>query len=1595
MGDNIRNYLESWRSRYSYPNYIGDNQFLTSDGKLVEDTPNGYSAAQKTLVEGSAIGTASNYYLDPHPLFNRLGEIYSNILGSQAYSGARTDSIKMNRLNMDYTNGRVLRDLEKPQLECFKFISSNQSVSIYDARNGNALNNLLNLVLAFKDRNPKSEIIEINVREVTPNERDRIKYYNTLVQNTLTQFNNVLKEEKLDANPGNSTNNNKYFLKIKIIDSTDEASYERLYIIPSQNYYKAYTTYKNRRVAEHSGLQLLMPRYARRVEVEDLDENFWVIGQILDAVVKALWGPYGLIDVVRQIIYEVNKDKREDNVNDIKLLHDGSDDLYFDMYSRFTMNDLQLKLITDSGERIIKDIFKPHTNKSDRKINGKDTTTNGETSVPALFEEITEEMYGETYANDTNTDGTNNLKDNVLLYGEGNKNFTGLFDSDLARSEGKITVANKDLYVSLSTVIDAINDKVVTDSEHILKGYSYIKDPKSAEFFTRIDPTNGDGQLSPKDLEKIIKDIKEIGKNTIVNRDLLSRLKAYEESYKYLEGLKSLEDFPLFIREQNPKPTKEELDAQGLTEEAWIEKKKNEILAKYYKEVNCEVPYVYLNDISENNTEIIDRINEDLDTIYSEVETMYELNKPTDSTGSSTSVVYSSNIAGNTVEMINKLYEKYTDLISMGDTDIIKDKNGKNKPVYKFDISSNEGDLKYFKNGLEGLSSTIAQIVATQKIEFNTDDQSSDIRIILGIKDFMTETTYETSSTSYISANWELKNRTQCADAMQEFIDLIQNLCISINTSTQISKSSIEVKITNASGGETIKTVDHKFSSRLAAEVLIKSVEGQISILIDNNSSTQYTREKNKFIPYHLTTFSPITKDKIPIYSANVAAEIANDIARPINIREITMGKYVFASGIGDYKADQDVIKAFFDILDDNKVNVRDAAKISNYGLTLGDKAYWKKTTALENLIDICSQGTPQVVREFKFSTRTYQLSAFFDLIFNKKTGKFYDTNLKKSDYEKLKRYIFTYIDNPLLNTTCTIKFHVPTSDFLLLLTKDNSFYKEGVDWSGITNDEICSFADKQEFRICDNMLIYLFDPDYYNLRYVKSVGSKHYPSLYINATDIYFNDITNPIIPGNIFTGNNIPLFVPHNSLKNGEIIEIQIDGTSYSSTSNLHSHFDFKTAVEYANGENFVPALKDGRDEKRMNLVLHNSFANRLQQYNYRTTYFIKETDPLYSLSDKTNQIKTVSDFFNRGIKVTYFRPQRITQNIENKTQSITTAQTIRKQLKIYASMIASKYQYIDNSYVLHSDIGDALDKVNISDEGTPHYSGKCAPKDCYVFNSRQAYCGAVRNNLIFYSTAGTNEYGQFIHSPLLALESPNKFSPSQTIQTPLTTSRGIIDSKGTPVTPTYYSVVEKRDQSFSINGLKDMLYRDGYENKVTPVIDIAWGRRQVSNYIKKKSLDYIVIERELGERHIVFAPTYAQIISADQFFHGRENLSAKSIRAHKVEWYGKNGNKFEKLDYNGNYSPEAAVYGVIKLEDLKLEQKYGGNYIVRFFNISPTSNVDDKIDASLNISGANFTITDGTDTIVRRPIIKRVYFLGTSFSGKRNHISDDNKD
>ena len=88
-----------------------------------------------------------------------------------------------------------------------------------------------------------------------------------------------------------------------------------------------------------------------------------------------------------------------------------------------------------------------------------------------------------------------------------------------------------------------------------------------------------------------------------------------------------------------------------------------------------------------------------------------------------------------------------------------------------------------------------------------------------------------------------------------------------------------------------------------------------------------------------------------------------------------------------------------------------------------------------------------------------------------------------------------------------------------------------------------------------------------------------------------------------------------------------------------------------------------------------------------------------------------------------------------------------------------------------------------------------------------------------------------------------------------------------------------------------------------------------------------------------------------------------------------------------------------------------KYSGNYIVRFFNILPDSKLSNHIspdyidleteDTNLDISNTTFTISNKdsneniTEIIERRPIIKRVYFLGESYNGTRNDTIGDNKD
>ena len=116
-----KDYLEKWRRLYSFPNYIAGNSYLTEDGYISLDNPTDWNYSQRVaLLKGNAVGTYDNNYLDPTPNFNSLGEIYTNIINA-GFKSARTDSIKMNLLNMDFTNGRANGAVSVEPYEFFNF----------------------------------------------------------------------------------------------------------------------------------------------------------------------------------------------------------------------------------------------------------------------------------------------------------------------------------------------------------------------------------------------------------------------------------------------------------------------------------------------------------------------------------------------------------------------------------------------------------------------------------------------------------------------------------------------------------------------------------------------------------------------------------------------------------------------------------------------------------------------------------------------------------------------------------------------------------------------------------------------------------------------------------------------------------------------------------------------------------------------------------------------------------------------------------------------------------------------------------------------------------------------------------------------------------------------------------------------------------------------------------------------------------------------------------------------------------------------------------------------------------------------------------
>lgn len=514
-----KDYLELWRERYSFPNYITGNDYLTENGNAVPGTNAGWSAAQKLLLNGNAIGTPDGYYLNPIPLFNRLDHIYSDIV-KKGFMSARSDSIKMNVKNMDYTNGSSDTVKTAPRYPFFNFygydlddIENEIFYSGQEGINGIYLAQFFPLIRDYEDGRVNGRVTYTIPKSYAEKTKTQT---NKTILSEIERFNGIYElwneSEELELLAERfKKDKNDLWIRFNIVDEVADSTVT--YYGPSNEMLILYVLYCNYLAETFFGLQLLMPQYKRRVEVEDLNKNFWVISTILDAVVNTLWGPYGLIDVVRQLIAKVTQIEDFLGLNSltgIELLYNGDNELYFDMYSRFLLSGLELKLKTQSGERVIKNIFKSHSELSDRK-----STTDVYESREELFEAT-------QFAEITSV--------------ESGYQFTGLYDSDLICSDDEVNINEKKGYLSLSTVIDAINNAIVSDKGVGFGSINYDIGPAYRDFFSKLDITP-DGTLSPTDYEMIATDNRSVSNGATLTPEQVKRFKKYASAKKYLEEL--------------------------------------------------------------------------------------------------------------------------------------------------------------------------------------------------------------------------------------------------------------------------------------------------------------------------------------------------------------------------------------------------------------------------------------------------------------------------------------------------------------------------------------------------------------------------------------------------------------------------------------------------------------------------------------------------------------------------------------------------------------------------------------------------------------------------------------------------------------------------------------------------------------------------------------------------------------------------------------------------------------------------------------------------------------------------------------------------
>lgn len=1601
-----KDYLDKWRRLYSFPNYITGNSYLTEDGTICLDKEEDWDYAQRVaILKANAMGTYKNSYLDPIPLFNSLGDIYTNIINT-SFESARTDSIKMNLLNMDFTNGGPKGKKNVVPYQFFNFYdyTSDEELQekMFSDENKEALLKLFleeQTTFALIEKDSVSHPTTYEVDEKTFNKVIRFNYkiengikieqsvtvgmdlerytswYNSDISFKNTFF-SVIRTDK------SSKEWNRFWNKV--IKKGSNNSEEQIYYFPNMLYLLSMRNYENYISGETKGLNLLMPQYHRRVEVEDLDKNFWVISQVLDATINALWGPYGLIDVVRQLILKVNQMEEFlglDNISDIELCYKGDNELYFDMYSRFLLSNLELKLKGESGDRVIKNIFKEQSEISDRN----DSTTDGYDSREELF-------FG--------------IQTNEITPMEEGLQFKGLYDSDLITSEEKVRLSdNNNKYLSLNTVIDAINNCIVGNNDNNvgIGYYDYDIGMAHKEFFSKLDITP-DGTISPQDLKNIAQDDIGVSNGKVFSGDEIKRFVKYASAKDYLLSLvKNIpsEDSDAYILLKNLGLIGKENPEEYINNTLFREK-------KILLEMSADSLDVDNDDeISEN--EYLMYANNQIDEIRKNLGSMieaYALQHNNDNIKDFNSMIAKAEAKENSITdwifkdldprqipdvMITfKVLEKHSDYLNNYFY------NSDKKIIDYFNIAYCNMDtekiniyLPYFKDtgtGPDNINNL--DIKGLIKVDLNNLETNA----VLNIQKILKLMNFEYSShlLENISKDKLYIKISSDRNASNENIDKLLRIINYLSGHWR----ELTVEGVNLSKGVSLPIF------KTERDTLWDSKNGAISIndaIKNNEQSTGIEQASIRINDYNKIGLLP--SEDTYVYSINPEKIIATKILPESSSNYIQQWfknpNYV------------DTAKTFFDVSEDGNINIYDAITIAKNLDYINDAKYNRKMKELMNKIDKNEGHCVNDLENLLSNAYKYEFSS---------PG-------SEDSKEKIKNFLF--VKKSIGTNTVTITKDIITPTIVLLIKMAAlATPSRMINGYKITTKDlkyILQSTKETNYELYGNILIFLYDDDYYELKFDQdgSDGDIQYDDgLYVKVTDGFYGT-AQPLIRYDLFYNNKeyytvsdeegvlkkkikytssaggddtYALFIPRKDLYGGEIIQLRLTEKGKTKKMLDLNKLDYKEGFKSWIEKETI----NGKEIPRSNLFLslHNSFADNISQYNHRTTLFFKDTVPEFNSSPNfgdgdnlitgfnTKPFTKVSDWFCNGIECQYFRPT----NLKVSEDTVLSENiSFHKNLPIKASMICKNEPFVDNSFIF--------------EEGP--FDDPKTEEVFYTFARKQAYGAAQRHNLLYYSSPATQEGDMFIHAPSQMLVSPS-LRGDESIQAPYWTG-ATTDIKYA------YDVLKNKGDSCKLADIKNMLYKNSRAKERRPlVIEAIWGQRNVDNYIKNKKIKYIVIEREPGSRNQTYGPNCIGFSASKGYLHSKNGLTSLIEKEHwlkecRVNWYKENGEltQYKKTPENGDttnnffFPPADAKYGVINLENL-WKDTYGKDifasaFMVRFYssNLYYTAKDEDGRDNLKKNEINEFTFNSGNNA--RKPIFKMVYFFGESDSGKSTTEQD----